>query len=62
MRSVQTSIFSLFSSSNRQIYNALVASEVVRHFVSSLHGQDIIAYTTVDRVMYCKLSLMVVIH
>lgn len=59
MRSVQTS---LFSSSNRQIYNALVASEVVRHFVSSLHGQDIIAYTTVDRVMYCKLSLMVVIY
>lgn len=59
MRSVQTS---LFYSSNRQIYNALVASEVVRHFVSSLHGQDIIAYMTVDRVMYCKLSLVVVIH
>lgn len=59
MHSVQTS---LFSSSNRQIYNALVASEVVRHFVSSLHGQDIIAYMTVDRVMYCKLSLMVEIH
>lgn len=59
MRSVQTS---LFSSSNRQIYNALVANEVVRHFVSSLHGNDIIAYMTVDRVMYCKLSLMVVIY